>query len=148
MYIRYIIISGTKPIEQNTQNTLAKHTKKKEIIVTRQQQTTREESACCKAEGDRGQRICHQEHKQNRQRHIAHHRSILASVDSKENGFNESRDQDKDEIFDEPRQPVKPVTEAHHLHRLLVNSQDSVMIMIVLLTFLTILGFTLCTNIF
>jgi len=35
MYIRYIIISGTKPIEQNTQNTLAKHTKKKEIIVTR-----------------------------------------------------------------------------------------------------------------
>jgi len=42
MYIRYIIISGTKPIEQNTQNTLAKHTKKKEIIVTRDNNKPRE----------------------------------------------------------------------------------------------------------
>ena len=39
MYIRYIIISGTKPIEQNT---LAKHTKKKEIIVTRDNNKPRE----------------------------------------------------------------------------------------------------------
>jgi len=42
MYIWYIIISGTKPIEQNTQNTLAKHTKKKEIIVTRDNNKPRE----------------------------------------------------------------------------------------------------------
>jgi len=93
--------------------------RKQNSAISNAKLTSREEGACGKAEGDGSERIGHQENEENWRRHVTDDRTAVAGADDKEQRLDGDGDQDEDEVFDEPRQPVKPVAQSHQLHRLL-----------------------------